>query len=258
MNPQPVPEHLTPHDLVSYFRCPHEMALHRRHAETPAPGGSATDELGLHPLRHSPLLAPPAGNVRSVEGRLALDDRDTLVYLDPEDGLPGLFPPERVSLDPRFTTYPRNLTDSALGIAGRPDYVVLRPDGGLVPIEYKATHLFLDYHAVHGRSFDTIQAIAECRLVEASFGIRPRFGWILYGDAEGDGAHEGFVEVPYGNAEEGWLRYALAMIRADSERAPVPGERTCGHCEANRWGRCGYSAHPYAPHRSVSGPIAYS
>lgn len=247
------PEHLTPHDLVSYFRCPHEMVLHRRHGD---PGAPTADEPGLRPIRHSPLLAPPAGNVRAVEGRLALDARDTLVYLDPEDGLPGLFAPERTALDPRFTAYPRNLVDPALGIAGRPDYVVKRPDGGLVPIEYKSTHLFLDYHAVHGRSFDTIQAIAECRLVEASFGIRPRYGWILYGDADGDGAHEGFVEVPYGNSEEGWLRYALATIRSDAERPPVPGERTCAHCEANRWGRCGYAAHPYEPHRLLGPPAA--
>ncbi|MCI4351688.1 MAG: hypothetical protein L3K15_09295 [Thermoplasmata archaeon] len=240
----PAPEHLTPHDLVTYFRCPHEMELQHaehRHHVTGAPFAPITPA-HVAALRHSPLLGPPMGSVTVVDGRLDLDDGDTLVYLDDEEGLPILFPPERVRLDPRFTTRPRNLIDAALGFAGRPDYVIERRDGALVPVEYKSTHLFVGFHEVHGRAFDVLQAIAECRLVEAAFGRRPPMGFVLYGDAAGGGLHEGFVQVRYGEAESHWLAYALATIRADAVRAPVPSDRTCPHCAPNRLGLCAYAA----------------
>ena len=128
--------------------------------------------------------------------------------------------------------------------------VVARADGGLVPIEYKATHLFVGFHEAHGRPFDSVQAIAECRLVHAAFGRRPAYGIVLYGDASGDGQREGWVEVPYGDAEERWLSVALKQIREDRVRAPVPAERNCAGCEPNGQGRCLYAAARYeGPHR---------
>ena len=51
--------------------------------------------------------------------------------------------------------------------------VIQHEDGGFVPLEDKATHLFVGYHEAHGRPFDTVQAIAECRLVHTAFGRRP-------------------------------------------------------------------------------------
>jgi hypothetical protein len=241
------PEHLTPHDLVTYFRCPHEMELqhaeHRQHVT----GAAFAPITPAHarPLRHSPLLGPPMTSVSVVDGRLDLDDGDTLVYLDDEEGLPILFPPERVRLDARFTTRPRNLVDTALGFAGRPDYVIERRDGTLFPVEYKSTHIFTGFHEVHGRGFDVLQAIAECRLVEAAFGRRPAMGFVLYGDAAGGGQHEGFVQVRYGEPEAHWLAYALATIRADAERAPVPSDRTCPKCSPNGRGLCAFAATRY-------------
>jgi hypothetical protein len=238
------PEHLTPHDLVTYYRCPHEMELqhtqHRQHATGAA--FAPITPAHVRPLRHSPLLGPPMTSVSVVDGRLDIDESDKLVYLDDEEGLPILFPPERVQLDPRFTTRPRNLVDATLGFAGRPDYVIERRDGTLVPVEYKSTHLFVGFHEVHGRAFDVLQVIAECRLVEAAFGRRPTMGFVLYGDASGGGEHEGFVQVRYGESEAHWLAYALASIRADAERAPVPSDRTCPHCAPNRLGLCAYAA----------------
>jgi len=245
-------EHLTPHDLVAYFRCPHEMELERaRHART------ATGSLGpvrtpadVVPLRHSPLLAPPLGAIRVNPGRLAFTATDRLVYQDDgEDDLPVLFSPEQVRLDPRFRVGQENLVDSSLGIAGRPDLVVELAGRDLVPLEYKATHLFVGYHEAHGRLFDTVQAIAQCHLVETAFGRRPPYGIVLYGDAASDGLHEGWVEVPYGPAEVAWLRYALQQVRSDTVRAPVPAERNCGGCEPNENGLCRYAAARYeGPH----------
>jgi len=245
-------EHLTPHDLVAYFRCPHEMELERARRGRAASGslGPVRTPADVVPLRHSPLLAPPLGSVRVNPGRLAFAPRDRLVYQDDgEDDLPVLFSPDQVQLDPRFRLGHENLVDDRLGFAGRPDLVVALAERDLVPLEYKETHLFIGYHEAHGRLFDTVQAIAQCHLVEATFGRRPPYGIILYGDAAGNGLHEGWVEVPYGDAEAAWLRYALAQVRGDPVRAPVPAERNCGGCEPNSEGMCRYAAARYeGPH----------
>ncbi len=247
-----VPEHLTPHDLVAYFRCPHEMELERARKPQAArgPAGPVRTPADVVPLRRSPLLPPPLGTVRVNPGRIAFGPADRLVYQDDgEDDLPMLFPPEQVHLDPRFRVGRENLSDPGLGLAGRPDLVVALGGDRLVPLEYKATHLFVGYHEAHGRLFDTVQAIAQCQLVESAFGRRPPYGIILYGDAAGDGLHEGWVEVPYGDPEAAWLRYALAQIRSDAVRAPVPAERNCGGCEPNAEGKCRYAVARYeGPH----------
>jgi hypothetical protein len=239
-------EHLTPHDLVTYSRCPHEMELaHARHRSLL----SGTESLprtpaDVVPLRHSPLFTPLATGVEVVEGRLDVDARDRLIYVDEgEENLPVLFAPEQTAIDPRFRLPgSRTLIDRELGLAGRPDWIVRRVDGALVPIEYKSTHLFSTFHDPHGRPFDHIQAIAECRLVHATWGERPPFGLVLYGDQSGDGQHEGWVRVPYGEPAEHWLRASLALVRADRTRAPVPAERTCSGCGPNREGLCRFAA----------------
>jgi hypothetical protein len=248
----PTVEHLTPHDLVTYSRCPHEMELHRLHRH-PTGTPLLTDTLALPmapPERHSPLFLPASPRVTVREGRLDIFPSDSLVYVDEgEDDLPVLFPPEQVRLDPSYRRHGVNLIDDEFGLSGRPDLVVRRANGVPYPVEYKSTHLFVGYHEAHGRAFDVLQAIAECRLVHAVSGIRPTFGVILYGDANGDGGREGLVEVAYGDAEEHWLRGALGQIRADHARAPVPNERNCSGCEPNRSALCPSAAVPYAgPH----------
>ncbi len=251
----PAPEHLTPHDLVTYFRCPYEMELNRARRSHAVDGalGPVRTPADVVPLRHSPLFNPPLGHVSVNEGRLDLGMGDRLVYEDDgEDDLPVLFPSERVKLDARFAPAPHTLIDRELGFAGRPDLVIERADGSFVPVEYKATHLFVGYHEAHGRTFDTVQAIAECRLVEVAFGRRPPHGVILYGDSAGGGAREGWVEIPYGDAEERWLRAALVQIRSDSVRPPVPAERNCAGCEPNAEGLCRYAAARYeGPHHRL-------
>jgi hypothetical protein len=244
------PEHLTPHDLVTYSRCPHEMELQRVRHLSMVTGHAevALTPPDVVPERHSPLFPPPLGHPNVFEGRYDVFSGDRLIYVDDgEDGLPVLFPPEQVQLDPSLRTHNGNLHDDAFGLSGRPDLIVRRASGELIPIEYKATHLFVGYHEAHGRAFDAIQAIAECRLVEAVTGHRPTHGVVLYGDAAGDGLREGWVEVPYGDAEEHWLRAALAQIRADKVRPPIPAERNCAACEPNRQGLCRFTAVRSAP-----------
>jgi hypothetical protein len=245
-----VAEHLTPHDLVAYFRCPHEMELEKVRRGSNGSVVTVRTPPDVVPLRHSPLLSPPLGAVRVNPGRIAFGPGDRLVYRDDgEDDLPFLFAPEQVQLDPRFRSGAENLTAPALGLTGRPDLVVALAGGALVPVEYKSTHLFFAYHEAHGRLFDTVQAVAQAALVEAAFGRRPPYGVVLYGDAADDGLHEGWVEVPYGEAEAAWLRYALAQVRGDPVRAPVPAERNCGGCEPNSAGLCRYAASRYeGPH----------
>ena len=254
--PTLVPEHLTPHDLVAYYHCPHEMELTRAEREARRTGGIAspcTPERVV-PLRHSPLFSPPLTEIEVVPGRLDLGPDDYLVYEDEgEDDLPMLFPPERVRHDARFVAGPGNLHDPELGFAGRPDLVIARRGDVLVPLEYKETHLFVGYHEAHGRVFDTVQAIAECRLVHAAFGRRPPYALILYGDRSGDGEREGFVRIPYTDAGEHWLRAALMQIRTDRDRAPVPAERNCAGCTPNGEGRCRFAAARYdGPHHRAS------
>ncbi len=252
----PLVEALTPHDLVTYFRCPHEMELTRAsHAlRNGGPMGPVRTPEHVVPLRHSPLFAPPLGHLVVNEGRLDLDEKDLLVYEDEgEDDLPVLFPPERVRPDVRFTGHNGTLGDPVLGLRGRPDLIVQRADGTLVPVEYKETHLFVGYHEAHGRLFDTVQVVAECRLVEAAFGRPVPYGIVLYGDEAGGGAHEGWVRIPYGDPEKSWLKVALGQIRGDAERAPVPAERNCGGCEPNAEGLCRFAAARYeGPHHRLA------
>jgi hypothetical protein len=241
----PALEHLTPHDLVTYSRCPHEMELHRAQQATARSGVEVPPRTPPDVVaeRHSPLFSPPTHSMQVFEGRIDFGPLDRLVYLDAgERDLPILFSPEQTELDPRLGSHHGNFHDDELGFAGRPDFVVRRADGDVVPVEYKATHLFHDLHGSHGRVFDTIQAIAECRLLHVATGRRPSRGIVLYGDGGGDGRREGWVEVGYGENEEHWLRAALIQIRSDHVRAPVPAERNCAACEPNREGRCRYAA----------------
>jgi hypothetical protein len=244
--PTPALEHLTPHDLVTYSRCPYEMELVRAARAARREGSDtlhARTPLDVVPLRQSPLAPPLIPGAQTEDGRLDLEPSDTLVYVDSsESDLPVRFAPESVRLDPRFSGPSLTIVDAAMGLSGRPDFVVRRGDGSVFPVECKSTHLFTKLGAVHGRAFDTIQAIAECRLAYVAFGVRPAFGVVLYTDRDGAGTHEGWLRVPYGDAEERWLARALASIRADRFRAPVPSERHCAPCEPNRDGLCAYAA----------------
>lgn len=244
-------EPLTPHDLVTYFRCPHELELAEacRHAPrgTPIEALSVRTPREVVPLHRSPLDALPPGVPTFNDGRFDVFPADRLVYEDEgeEDELPILFAPEQTRPDPVFRQHGFNLVDPELGLSGRPDLIVLR-SGAFIPIEYKSTHPFRDLHAVHGRGFDLVQLFVECRLIEAVTGRRPPYGVLLYGDRGGDGAHEGWFQVPYTSAEAAWVTRAVATVRADRVRAPVPSERTCSSCPPHRDGLCRFAAARFA------------
>jgi hypothetical protein len=252
--PAPLLEHLTPHDLVTYFRCPHEMELAHQRRQPMPPGTPPTAAVAVRtpsdvvPLRHSPLAPPALGNLPVYEGRLDVFPGDTLVYEDEGelDDLPMLFAPEQIRPDPAFQQHGGTLVDPELRLAGRPDFILRRASGALVPVEYKSTHPFRGLHETHGRLFDLIQLLAECRLVEAVTGRRPPQGILLYGDVAGNGEHEGWVAMPYADREAAWVRWALGTIRGDLIRAPVPSERTCSTCPPHRDGLCRYAAVRYA------------
>ncbi|MCI4323765.1 MAG: hypothetical protein L3K03_07090 [Thermoplasmata archaeon] len=252
----PVLEHLTPHDLVTYYRCPHEMELvhtQRASQRDGAPSSPRTPR-DVVPLHRSPLVEPPHVNASVNGGRFDVFPQDSIVYQDEgEDDLPMLFAPNQVRLDSRFLTHNRNLIDSELGLSGRPDLVVRRGDQSYAPIEYKSTHPFHGLHATHGRAFDIIQVLAECRLVAATVGALPRHGYLIYGDAAGDGQHEGWIEVPYGPQEDAWITNAVRTVRADNVRAPVPHETNCSSCAPHRDGLCPYAASRYQGATPIGG-----
>jgi hypothetical protein len=253
----PVPvtrERLTPHDLVTYFRCPHEMELAhvlrataRSSPEGPTLALAVRTPPDVVPLMHSPLPQPPVGDPPVNEGRLDIFPADLLVYEDEgeEEELPILFPSEQVRPDPLFLRHGGNLIDDEMGLSGRPDFILQRSGGIVVPVEYKGTHPFHGLNHNHGRTFDMIQLLTECRLVHAMTGRRPPYGLLLYGDVAGNGEHEGWVQLPYSEAAEHWLQAAVASVRADAVRAPVPSERTCSTCPPHRDGLCRYAVTHY-------------
>ena len=67
----PTLEHLTPHDLVTYSRCPHEMELHRSDRASQLTGTPVTPRtpMGTRPEARSPLFSPPVHSVQVFEGR---------------------------------------------------------------------------------------------------------------------------------------------------------------------------------------------
>jgi hypothetical protein len=247
----PALEHLTPHDLVTYFRCPYEMELGHaaRHGGLAGPAGDGAALPGVRtpldvvPLHHSPLLPPPAVSLPFNDGRLDVFPDDRLVYRDESevDELPMLFAPEQTRPDPQFAAHGGTLQDPGLGLSGRPDFIVRRREGSFVPVEYKSTHPFHGLHETHGRGFDLIQLLAECQLVEAVSQTRVPYGILLYGDVAGNGEHEGWVQRPFSEADRTWIRDATQMIRADGVRAPVPSEGTCRSCPPHRDGLCRYA-----------------
>ncbi|HEV8049253.1 MAG TPA: hypothetical protein VGP88_01535, partial [Thermoplasmata archaeon] len=101
----PTLEHLTPHDLVTYSRCPHEMELHRSERASQLAGSPVAPKtpIGTRPEARSPLFSPPGHSVQVFEGRIDFGPLDRLVYVDAgERGLPVLFAPEHTEPEPKL------------------------------------------------------------------------------------------------------------------------------------------------------------
>jgi CRISPR-associated exonuclease Cas4 len=90
------------------------------------------------------------------------------------------------------------LLSDALGLVGRPDYLVETEDGGVVPVEAKSTNC-----PPGGRPYDShvAQLAAYCLLVEDVLGASVPYGVVKYRDRE--------VRVEY---TEELREHALALI----------------------------------------------
>lgn len=69
------------------------------------------------------------------------------------------------------------LFDRALGLTGRPDYLIEQEDGSIVPVEVKSALAPPEPYYGH-----VMQLAAYCLLVHAVYGIRPAYGIIQYRD----------------------------------------------------------------------------
>jgi CRISPR-associated exonuclease Cas4 len=117
------------------------------------------------------------------------------------------------------------LFSKALGLTGKPDYLVRRGDE-VVPVEVKSMPAPAGGpHAAH-----SFQLAAYCALVAEAYGRRPGYGLIKYADQT--------LAVPYTAALEAELRALLDEIRADREAGDVPRS----HQQAARCRACGFRA----------------
>lgn len=109
-----------------------------------------------------------------------------------------------------------------LKLAGRPDYLVARRDGALIPVEVKSRPAPVQPFESH-----VLQLAAYCLLVERHYQVRPPHGIIQYEDRA--------FSIPYNGALEEDLLDLLADMREDlfASEADRPHEdrwrcRSCG------------------------------
>jgi CRISPR-associated exonuclease Cas4 len=115
------------------------------------------------------------------------------------------------------------LTDPELRLAGKPDYLVEQEDGRIVPVEIKsspAPELPWPGHVM--------QLLAYCRLVEATFGIRPTHGILQYTDRA--------FSVDYTETLEQDLLDTLHEMNRDQRALEVDRD----HQEPRRCASCGF------------------
>ena len=116
----------------------------------------------------------------------------------------------------------RPLYDRALGLTGKPDYIV-ETNGRLIPVEVKS-----------GRAPDSpydshiYQLAAYCLLVERNLGSRPPYGIIHYEDRD--------FAIDYTRALENAVLDILADMRRDERREEV----SRSHASPARCAKCGY------------------
>jgi CRISPR-associated exonuclease Cas4 len=104
----------------------------------------------------------------------------------------------------------RPLLSHALGLVGRPDYLVESEDGGVIPVEAKSTNC-----PPGGRPYDShvAQLAAYCLLVEEVLGAAVPYGVVKYRDRE--------VRVEY---TEELREHALELIEEMKRDAEAAGE----------------------------------
>ena len=114
------------------------------------------------------------------------------------------------------------LVDHALGLTGKPDYLVER-DGVIIPVEVKSGRTPAAPYDSH-----IFQVAAYCLLVEKSYGKRPPYGIIHYPNRD--------FAVDYTAQLESSLLDQLADIKRDEVRSDVPRS----HEDPARCRGCGF------------------
>ena len=118
-----------------------------------------------------------------------------------------------------------SLHSSELRLAGRPDYLVQRPDGEIIPVELKSRRAPAEPWEGH-----ILQLAAYCRLVEETFGIRPSYGILQYKD-------QAFAVDYTPDLEEDLLALLdemQAALRAERVERDHNDWRRCAACSLNR------------------------
>jgi len=114
------------------------------------------------------------------------------------------------------------LYDSALGLTGKPDYLV-KNHSQIIPVEVKSMWAPTEPYASH-----RLQLGAYCLLVERSLGQRPPYGLLRYRNRT--------FRIPYTTSFEDEVIGILEDIRDHKDM-----EEVCrSHEHPNRCARCGY------------------
>jgi CRISPR-associated exonuclease Cas4 len=126
----------------------------------------------------------------------------------------------------RWGAVEKPLYDAALGLTGKPDYLVevgVTEGDQLIPVEVKSRHTG---HAPYDSHI--FQLATYCLLVERLFGKRPPYGLIKYPNQ--------IFAIDYTPSLEAALLNTLEAIRAQEHRKNV----IRSHNSPQRCARCGY------------------
>ncbi len=116
----------------------------------------------------------------------------------------------------------RPLYDHALGLAGKPDYLV-RQGGSIIPVEVKSRRAPDSPYDAH-----IFQLASYCLLVEKTYHVRPPYGILHYKDRD--------FAIDYTPE----LEFALMDLLADMRRDELKDEVHRSHEQAARCARCGF------------------
>lgn len=115
------------------------------------------------------------------------------------------------------------LCDTELRVAGKPDYLVEQEDGRIIPVEIKSGRAPRIPWPGH-----VMQLMAYCRLVEATYGVRPPHGILQYKDRA--------FSVDYTDTLQQDLLHTLHEMRHDQHAYDVNRD----HDDPRRCNSCGY------------------
>ncbi len=123
-----------------------------------------------------------------------------------------------VAVDLGATPGPR-LAAPRYRLAGRPDELRRRPDGRLVPVEFKSRNAPPGGPPASHR----LQVAAYCLLLEETTGRPPPFGRLRYGDGTE-------FEVPWDADQRAELLALLREMRRPYDGRARPSPRRCARC----------------------------